>query len=233
MNLSDLRSYVRTQTQTTSSELPNATIDIYLREAFDRTMAEENRWPFFQKEWEITLDAGETSFSIPGDVNKPGIVALRLGNEYSVELMDHVTAEELLGGEGVVRARPARWSIWGDTGYFWPQVNFATDTTWTLSGYRLPADWIADGDAAEPDCDERLHRALAHFAIGRAYAQQEDEVLEQASMERWGNDVAAVIEQIMRPTRSRPHIMGRRFITPIGRRGGHGYGRAVVDTTGL
>ena len=232
MNLSELRAYVRTQTQTTSGELPDSTVDAYLQEAFNRTMSMENRWPFFQKNWQNTLPAGETSFALPGDVNIPGITALRFGDDYSVELMDHVTAEELFGGDASAKARPIRWSIWEGRAHLWPAANYDTDTTWKLSGYRLPADWISQGTSAEPDCDPRLHLPLAHFAIARAYAQQEDEVLDEKSMRRWYEDAEVARHQIMMPPRSRPMIMGRRFITPIGRGGGGG-ARAIVDTTGI
>ena len=232
MNLSELRAYVRTQTQTTSGELPNSVIDSYLQEGFNRTIALENRWPFYQKDWEIVVDAGDVSFPVPGDVNQPGIVALRNKDEgYSIELMDHVTAEEIYG-HGVVSSIPRRWSLWGDTAYFWPAVAADTEVTWKLSGYRLAADWIAGGDASEPDCDSRLHRPLAHYAIALAYAAQEDETLDEKAMRRWYDDVMSVREQIMSPPRARPLVMGRRFITPIGGRGSS-RNRAIVDTTGL
>ena len=55
MTLADLREYVRTQTQTTSAELPNTTVDIYLQEAFDRTIAMENQWPFFEETWALYI----------------------------------------------------------------------------------------------------------------------------------------------------------------------------------
>lgn len=233
MNLSDLRSYVRTQTQTLASELPDSTIDIYLQEAFNRTINLENRWPFYEKQWDIPVPAGEYTFTLPGDVSQPGIVALQHSTDgYTVDLMDHAQAQELFAGDGLVTSQVFRWSLWAGEGYLWPQIDYSDEVIWKLQGYRLPTDWISQGSAASPDCDSRLHQPLAHYAIALAYAQQEDEVLERSSMERWQNDVMLAREQIMLPPRARPVIMGRRFTSPIGRGRGGGV-RGVVDTTGL
>ena len=56
--LVDLRSYVRTQTDTISTELPDSTIDNYLQEAFNRTINAETQWPFYEQSWTGTQTAG-------------------------------------------------------------------------------------------------------------------------------------------------------------------------------
>ena len=76
MNLSDLRNYVRTQTQTIQSELPDSTVDLYLQEAFNRTVAYENQWPSYEKTWELTQLAGSATIDQPGDINVPAITGL-------------------------------------------------------------------------------------------------------------------------------------------------------------
>lgn len=232
--LSELRDYVRSQTQTTSSELPDAVLDDFLQEAYNRTIAHENRWPFFQKTWDLTLSAGATTMALPGDVSQPGITALRsVEDRTSFDMMDHVSAEELFGYDQSATTRPIRWSLWEDTIYLWPAVDYATDKAYKLTGYRLPSDWISAGASSEPDCDPRMHRCLAHFAIALAYQQQEDEQLADYAMQRWWNDFEIIHRQIMLPPRQRPAIFGKRFISPIGGRRGGLSARAIVDTSGL
>ena len=74
--LAELRAIVRTQTQTDSADLPDVTIDVYLQQAFERTIAGETRWPFYAKSWPLIQNPTESSIVLPGDVNVPGIMAL-------------------------------------------------------------------------------------------------------------------------------------------------------------
>ena len=75
-----------------------------------------------------------------------------------------------------------------------------------IRGYRYPTDWIAGGAGAVPDCDARLHMLLAHYAIALAYAQQEDEVLEDVYMKRWQAGFAAARNAIVNPRHHRPLV---------------------------
>ena len=86
-----------------------------------------------------------------------------------------------------------------------------------MTGFRRPIDWIAAGPSAVPDCDERLHRAFAHYAVALAYAQQEDVELENDYMGRWLRDVEMARGAIMEPLRDRPLIMGPHRWSRIGR----------------
>ena len=233
MTLSDLRDYVRTQTQTTSAELPNTTVDIYLQEAFDRTIAMENQWPFFEETWSLTQTTGATTITFPTDAHIPGIVALYnvedSSNPYRVELISHSVARELYDSGTPTASYYQRFSVWDGLIYLWPDATKSEDISWELTGFRRPTDWIAG--ATSPDCDDRLHRCLAHYAVALAYAQQEDEQLEDKYMQRWSMDLEAARSAIMEPAQDRPLIMGPHHWPGVGpwrRRL-----RAVVDTSGL
>lgn len=218
MTLADLREYVRTQTQTTAGELPNATIDNYLNEAFNRTIAWENQWPSLEKTWTITQTAGEYTAPVPGDCNVAAITGMiSFDQRVRLQLTPHVTAQNVWG-EGYRGGYPgyAAFSVWAGEFVFWPNVVHTTDVDYELTGFRFPTDWISEGDAGVPDIDSRLHRALGHYAISLAYAQQEDESLEGTYMMRWQRDVEQIRGAIMEPSQDRPMIFGPHFITPIG-----------------
>lgn len=202
--LADLRSIVRTQTQTDSADLPDLTIDNYLQQGFERTINGETRWPFYAETWELVQDADATSLTLPGNVNPPGIRTLtdkldemRLGmvpQEYAENYYTHVVAT----------GRPLMYSIWGDKANLWPGVTFTDPRIYVLRGYRKPVVWLTPEFI--PDCDPRLHLPLTHFATALAYAQQEDEVLEATYMVRWQNDVELAHKAIMEPVFHRPLV---------------------------
>lgn len=207
--LAELRSYVRVQTETTSSELPDSTINSYLREAFNRTIGVENRWPFFESMWLLTQVAGQSTVALPSDANASAIVALTDDTSgRRLILVDHETAEDNYSAALVPAGRAAHFSIWGRVATLWPRCTFATPQTYTLRGYRSPIDWVAVGPSSRPDADERLHWPLAHYAIALAYLQQEDEVLEATYMARWQRDVEVARRSIMEPARPAPMQMG-------------------------
>ena len=219
MTLDELRNYVRTQTQTTPGELPDSTVDPYLMEGFNRTVAYENQWPWYEQTWVLVQPAGTERAPLPGDVNVSAIVGVMDARGVRLDLRAHSTAEETWGGGGGTSGY-SECSVWAKEFYFWPRYAATEDQTYQLTGFRLPTDWMAGGPAAEPDIDPRLHRPLAHYAISLAYAQQEDDVLEQQYMQRWQKDVEQARGAIMEPSQDRPLIMGPRWITPIGPRGG-------------
>lgn len=219
--LSELREKVRSQTQTTNTELSDSEIDSWLQEAFNRTIAAQNQWPFFESTWNLTLVAGDSTVALPTSpaVDHNGIMSLvdtESGDR--LKMVDYAWAEDAYTGSTVSPVGYiVYFSIWGDTIYLWPSPDFSENRTLRLRGFRRPADWIASGASAEPDCDERLHLALANYAISLAYAQQEDPELENVYMQRWQRDVEIAVRQIMEPAHHRPLMMGPRIINAIGR----------------
>lgn len=207
MNLTDLRSVVRVQTQTTSGDLPDPTIDSYLQQAFERTINAETRWPFYEQHWDMTLLAGEMSMPLPGDVNQPGIMALYdKKNGFRLTQIAAEYGDDHFAGPQVGTLHPVMYSLWGDTIQFWPRVQSAAhDRAYRLRGYRKPLVWLTP--AQEPDCDPRLHLPLTHYAVALAYAQQEDEQLEMSYMDRWQRDVEMAHRAIMEPRHERPLVM--------------------------
>lgn len=208
--LVDLRSYVRTQTDTISTELPDSTIDNYLQEAFNRTINAETQWPFYEKSWTGTQVAGNAYFAMPTDCQELVSVVDSSNNNYRLMEIDLNEAEDqYYGSVATTSGYPYEYSIWNDTVYLWPQVTFSTNHEYALRGYRTSTDWLAGVPATtEPDCDDRLHLPLCHYAIALAYAQQEAYELEGVYMERWQRDVESARQKIMDPHHHRPLIMG-------------------------
>ena len=204
--LAQLREYVRRQTETTSAELPNETVDPYIREAFNRTINRLNKWPFYESRWILTVPAGSATVPLPPDVNANTITSVHTGN-YRLARTNQEAAHDLYLTP-ITSLAWAEFSVWGNVLYLWPGTLTSGPTDVVLYGYRLPSDWVAQGDAAVVDADQRLHWPLVHYAIALAYAQQEDEVLETTYMERWQRDVDAAVSSIMEPGHDMPLTMG-------------------------
>lgn len=205
MNLQQLREAIRTQLDMDEEELPNALLDGYLQEGYTRTIAMENRWPFFETVWQVG-SIGDTSVAIPTDCNASQIITLidRTTGNRLMQVANELAEDNFLGGATI--SQPIYYTIWGDQITLWPHYSGAP-RDFVLRGYRLEKNWIADGAGAEVDADARLHQLLVHYAIALAYAQQEDEVLEDTYMKRWQSSYLAAHNAICAPRHHRPLIM--------------------------
>lgn len=206
MNLGDLQQYIWTQTDTTSVDLPGATIAAYLDEAFARTIAAENDWPFYEQTWNLVIPAGQRSVALPAEVVPAGIMAVSQDDVgMRLQQIGQEEAESRFPVEGLTQ-RYVYYSVWGQMLHFWPSAAAITNAPITVRGYRRPVTTFRV-DTGQVDADERLHRPLAHYAIALAYAREEDEVLEKTYMERWQRDVEMARQAIMEPPRHRPVVM--------------------------
>lgn len=227
MNLSDLTKYVWAQTDTTVLDLDADTIRSYLIEGFNRTIAAENRWPFYEQTWVLTVPPGETSIAVPIDLRQSGLVSLMGPTGHRYEQIGQEEAEERFGSGSGSTGQHGYFSLWADRINLWPQAAATDPIEFTLRGYRKPNPLVFIGGAGEVDADERLHRPLAHYAIALAYAQQEDEVLERTYMERWQKDVEMIRRSIMEPAHNRPLVLHGNFPR---RRGGGGSVQVRINT---
>jgi hypothetical protein len=207
--LSELRTLVRTQTETTEAELPNSTLDWYIRQGFERTVAAESTWPSYENSWNLTLTAGEMTMEIPVDCNQVAITSLvDVESGLRLNMLDQETAEDLYLRDIPAYTFPFEFSMWGGIFHLWPQVDWTVDRTYVLRGNRYSTDWIAAGADSTVDADYRLHYPLVHFAVALAYAQQEATELEDVYMGRWQRDVDAARAAIMEPSRQQPMTFG-------------------------
>jgi len=208
VNLAQLREYVRVQLDVDEEELPNSLLDTYFTEAFLRTMSMETRWPFYESRWTVSRVAGPNEIPLPTGCDPAGISALiDHTNGYRLMQVANELAEDSFVGMWSTASNPMYYSIYGNALVLWPTPPDDFERQFSLRGYRLPGDWVSQGAGAEPDCDVRLHQLLAHYAIALAYAQQEDEVLEDTYMKRWQASFVAAHNAICQPRHHRPLIL--------------------------
>lgn len=206
--IAELRAIVRSQTEQTSSELSDATIDTYLQEGFNRTINAETQWPFYEESWVATQAIGDNYFTMPTDCAELMSLVDTANSNYRLTQIGLEEAEDQYFGAVTSTGAAHEYSIWNDTVYLWPSVTFTAVRSYALRGYREPTDWLAGPSTTEPDCDSKLHLPLAHYAIALSYAKQEDLDGENQYMQRWQMDVESARKIIMDPRHHRPLIMG-------------------------
>jgi hypothetical protein len=204
VNLQSLRDYIRMQLDMDDEELPNPMLDSYLNEAYTRMIAMENRWPFFEARWDAAKIAGETDIALPADCDPSGLFSvIDATNGMRLVQVANEQAEDNFA-QIATTTMPVYYTIWGGVLRLWPDPG--TDRSVRLRGYRYAKDWMLAGAGAEVDADPRLHILLAHYAIALAYAQQEDEILEDVYMKRFTAGFAAARNAICNPRHHRPMI---------------------------
>ena len=196
---------MRAQLELDAEDLSNALVDSYLREAFQQTTANENRWPWLETSWTVSATSDGLPIALPADF---GVAASVTGaSQQPIANVAHQSAEAYYSDDDQGSESADLFSMWGGELYLWPKAN--TDRTVTLRGWRaLSEDWVGVA-AGVPDLDARLHPSMVHYAVSRTYAQQEDDVLSNFYLGTWQRMVSVTMTQIMRPEYQGQVVMGR------------------------
>lgn len=207
MDVVALRAFVRNHLEVDDEELPDSLLNVYLQDAFERTVALDNRWPRNETTWHAAKVLDSTVVNLPPDVLIPSIISITpTGTFQRLIYMTHENAEDMFASTGTItQGNPTYWSTWGRELSLWPNPGPTVSFDLTVRGYRQP---VWDNAASTiPDIDDRLHPALAYYAMALTYSAQEDEILEGVYMARWDRDAKAFMGAIMDPPRHRPLVL--------------------------
>ena len=207
----ELTQLVRDITDLDEADLPSALIRTYLRDGFDRFINLERRWPWLETSATLSTVASQRSYAVSaigaGDFRE--IISVTdtslAGNR--LHLIPIEDAERIYNGSLDTPSRPLYYLEWAGNIQLYPKP----DTVYPLSirGYRKPSYTWTTNTALEPDCDERLHLALAYYAIAQAYKRQEDSELTAMHKQSYDEAVAIARKELMRPSSNRPMVMSR------------------------
>jgi hypothetical protein len=207
VDVATLRAYVRNHLEVDDEELPDVLLNPYLQDAFERTVALDNRWPRNETTWALSKVADAEVISLPPSVLIPSIISVstHAGNR-RLSYITYENAEDMFTENHVIAiGDPVYWSTWEREMSLWPNPGLDVSYDVTVRGYRQPV-WD-DAASTIPDVDTRLHPAIAYYAMSLAYAAQEDEILEGVYLARWDRDAKAFMGAIMDPPRHRPLVM--------------------------
>lgn len=215
----ELVAFVRDITDLDEADLPQSLIISYMKDGFQRIINLERRWPFLEATYTLSTVAGQRDYAISaiGSGNLRDVTSI-LDNSTAGNRLRYISlddAENIWHGSFDTPSRPLFYTEWGDTIKIYPKP----DTVYplTVRGYRKASyTWTAD-TTQEVDCDERLHTAIAYYAVAQAYKRQED--TEMSSMYKQSFDEAVMVarKELMRPNGNRPIVVSRGVPRPTER----------------
>lgn len=212
----ELITFVRDITDLDEADLPSSLIVSYLKDGFQRIINLERRWPFLETTYTLSTVADQrdypTSTIGSGDLREVTSVLdnSTSGNRLSLISIDE--AEAVWHGSFDTPTRPLFYAEWGDVIKLYPKP----DTVYplTVRGYRKTSYTWTTNLNLQVDCDERLHNAIAYYAVAQAYKRQEDPELSNVYKQSFDEAVMLGRKELMRANGHRPMVMSRGFVRP-------------------
>jgi len=217
--LGELQGYCRSTVDVTTTDLPDALLNLWLQDGYNRAIAQEDRWPFFEVISSMSAVAGQRNYSIstiPATTTLRSVSAViddgTLGNGWSLQLVNHDEAQSRYLGVLDTPGQPLFYSKKAGQINLWPKPNQAYH--YIILGYRTPSNWILGGSGSTPDCDDRMHLPIADWALSRYFKQQEDPAMAAAYEESYRDGMQMAHQAIMRVDQDYPLILNRGWSNP-------------------
>ena len=215
MSLADVRTMVRNISDLDSVDLPNTIIDNAVKEAFQRIIALERRWPKYQETYTFNTVASQRPYTIStiGDIREVISLVDTSSAGSRLTMIPYDNAEDIWLGNTDVPSRPYFYAIWDAQLHLYPKPDAVYAIT--LRAYRNPVyTWLANTSEAI-DLDEWFHILLTYFVLARVYQRQEDPELSAMYLRSFEEGVAMARRDLMKTPSARPLLMsgGRQYPT--------------------
>jgi len=215
MSLADVRTMVRNISDLDSVDLPNTIIDNAVKEAFQRIIALERRWPKYQETYTFNTVASQRPYTIStiGDIREVISLVDTSSAGSRLTMIPYDNAEDIWLGNTDVPSRPYFYAIWDAQLHLYPKPDAVYAIT--LRAYRNPVyTWLTNTSEAI-DLDEWFHILLAYFVLARVYQRQEDPELSAMYLRSFEEGVAMARRDLMKTPSARPLLMsgGRQYPT--------------------
>ena len=175
--LDELRIYVRQHVDLDESEIPNALLDVWARDASIKIARTRKRWPFFETSWTLTTVDGQRDYPLSNLSPNCDEVTSVVRDDRRLQYMGRDEAEAAYLPYQTSNGFVTFYNVWADTLRLYPTPSGAD--VLQLRGYRKVNDWVADGAGGEPDFPDDFHDAIRLYLLGMAYLQQEDPEMAQ------------------------------------------------------
>ncbi len=195
LSADDIRTYVRTALDVEADEVPDALINVWMNEGFDKIVALADRSPYWLHVT-YTFDSvvGTQSYDLDTTDGMIDPTPLRYiedvrGDTWSLVPRSHRQVRARYRQSDPSQARPTDFSVWGRSLYLW---GIPTEVmTYEVTGTREPLDWVALGTS--PDCPNEFHGLIADYTLARGYAQQDDPDMAQQLLGGWDAQVQKLL----------------------------------------
>lgn len=179
MNLSDLRSHVRSLTAIASTDIiSNADLDIFINEAYFEICREAD-WPFLRAETTLNVATGVDTYTLPVGVQETRIASIASlatndSNRRQLRPRSRYTTDDSPGP--VINGRPLEYSCWTGSIKLFPvpddaealTIRYLTNPTKLTTGTDVPV------------FDEKFHSLIAYGAAVRVLVREGDDTERRA-----------------------------------------------------
>lgn len=215
MSLADVRTMVRDISDLDTTDVPNSIIDNAVKEAFQRIVALERRYPKYQETYTFNTVANQRPYTIStiGDIREIISLVDTSTSGARLTMIPYDNAEEIWLGNTDTPSRPYFYAVWDGALHLYPKPDAIYSIT--VRAYRNPVyTWLTNTSEAI-DLDEWFHVLLAYFALARVYQRQEDPELSAMYMRSFEEGVAMARRDLMKTPSARPLLMsgGRQYPT--------------------
>lgn len=215
ITLTELRTQVRNMVDLDETDLPNAIIDQFAKEGFQRIYSLERRWPFLQETYTFNTVVNQREYTIStiGDIREIISVVDTSASGARLTLIDYNQAEEIWLGNTDVPSRPYFYAFWDKKLHLWAKPDAVYPIT--VRAFRNPVYTWLSNTSETIDLDEWFHALLPYFVIARVYQRQEDSDLSAMYMRSFEEGVGLARRDLMKASSAQPVIMsaGRQYPT--------------------
>ena len=215
MSLADVRLMVRNISDLDTTDVPNSIIDDAVKEAFQRIVALERRYPRYQETYTFNTVANQRAYTIAtiGDIREIISLVDTSSSGSRLTMIPYDNAEEIWLGNTDTASRPYFYALWDAALHLYAKPDAVY--TITVRAYRNPVyTWLSNTSQAI-DLDEWFHVLLAYYALGRVYQRQEDPELSAMYIRSFEEGVAMARRDLMKTPSARPLLLsgGRQYPT--------------------
>lgn len=215
MSLTDVRLMVRNISDLDTTDLPNSVLDDFVKEAFQRIIVLERRWPKYQETYTFNTVANQRAYTIAtiGDIREVISLVDTSTSGSRLTMIPYDNAEEIWLGNTDTPSRPYFYALWDSALHLYAKPDAVYSIT--VRAYRNPLyTWLTT--ITNPiDCDEWFHILLVYFVLSRVYQRQEDPELSQMYLKSFEEGVAMARRDLMKTPSARPLLLsgGRQYPT--------------------
>lgn len=206
MNATSLRQAVRDITDLDATDLPDALLNLYIRDGYYRILDIEKRWDFLAKTFTFNTVANQRAYSIDAFTADPMAQIVSIVDNSGVgsrlDMVSHDEAENTYIGSYDTSSDPLFYTIWEGKIHLYPKPNNVR--TLIVRGYREPIDWVTSG--GNVDASPNLHFALVYYACSRVYQRLEDVAMADVYKRSFDEGVALAVKNIKTPN-SHAHLV--------------------------
>lgn len=180
--LSNYRTDIRAITDLDSTDLPDATLDMFLRDGARYAQRfNQGLWPFFEELWTFDTVDEQAAYDMDTEVAEDHasdylVAQIRTVRRDDLTLIpwNRDTYERTVRVDATTEGKPSYWTLWGENLTLYPVPDGIY--TLTVRGWRKGMNWIGDGTTATvvSDMPEEFDDAILQWALGDTYAHQDE-----------------------------------------------------------